>query len=200
MRNLFISIALIFTPWASSLAATPFLHVVEIANFHCPYCFMMEPFSSKIEQAVEEKGGRFVFAPISVGEQGPWGDYVYYALRQYGKGTEAAVRKALFKGGVYMQIGYENPHQALSVIEQVLKTLPDEYDTLLNEVYADSTKASVEKALFLASDAGVNLLPAFILLENNDIVGVYSRESDDFNQQKLVEKVLNHLDKLGKLH
>jgi len=151
------------------------VYIVEIANFSCPYCLKMETVLPQIQQATEETGGKFVFAPISWGEQSSWRDRVYYAARNQGEAVAEAVRRSLFSAVQDLMLPLEDLHQAIVWLKQDVKNVSIDFDRLMQDARSEQALESHNRGMRLAANAGVDKLPAYLFIKNADVVAILSR-------------------------
>lgn len=154
------------------------IHLVEIANFGCPYCRSMESMNLDIALTVSKYGGRFIFSPLTWGENvSPVKDLIYYAARNQGDSVETSVRHALFKATQDLQLPMENASQVLVYLRQELPTLAVDWDRLEKDVYASATQDTMLRAARLAVEAGVNHVPAYLYIQSGKIIGILDRSN-----------------------
>ncbi len=184
--------------WASiAPAATP-VHVVEIANFSCPYCLAMESAGNELRRATEATGGRFVFAPISPQEGASnWQDRIYYAARNQGPKAEAAVRAALFRGAQDLNLPMENLDQVLVFLAEDLSSLELDWVRLRQDALNPSTLESYQRALWLGASAGIDAVPAYIFIVDGEIVDAIGRNPTTNDLSALRREVLDEIKKLS---
>jgi hypothetical protein len=152
---------------ASALAADTPVTVVKILNFSCPICRASETQDAQIEAAAVATGGRMAFAPIP-SEAGEFArEKVYYAARKYGRGTEDKVRSALYRGAQDVNLPFMDVPQ---VIEWLKDQFPDsriDWASLSTVARSEETAYALRKAATLTSAAGVQQLPAYVLVKDN---------------------------------
>jgi len=196
LRKLLLLLSL-FCVSGVSLADTP-VYVVEIANFSCPHCLAAESISEDIASAAKRTGGRFVFAPLSWGDQSSWRDRVYYASRNQGDQISALVRKSLFEASQTMSLPLENLSQVMTWLAQDLADTEIDFEQLRRDALSESSQEAMDKALFLASQAAVNRVPTFILIQDGEVVSIFTRSQELPSPTSLKSAVISEISRLSK--
>lgn len=154
------------------------LHVVEIANFGCPYCYGAERHHDEIARAVEKQGGRFVFAPIAFTsiEEGAR-ERAYYAARSQGKSQEEIVRTALFRLSVDQGMPLESGAQVIEALRQVVPPGEVDLSQLAGDMNRKDARRALTKAVRLAIQVEVGPLPAYLLIKNGEVIQRIDRDA-----------------------
>lgn len=184
--------------WASAAPAATPVHVVEIANFSCPFCLAMEPAGAEVRRATEATGGRFVFAPLTLQEGASnWRDRLYYAARNQGPKAEAAVRGALFRGAQDLNLPMENLDQTLVFLAEELSSLGLDWERLRQDALDPTTSESYQRALWLAASAGIDAVPAYIFIVDGEITTAVGRNPATNDLSSLRREVLDKIKELS---
>jgi thiol-disulfide isomerase/thioredoxin len=192
-RLLALALAL-FSALPSARAA---VDVVEFVTFACPYCRAMEPQAREIAREVESRGGRFVVAPVPASGQTAAAASVYYASRAYGPEVADRVKASLFKGAQDAGQPFEDSGQVLVWLVQDLGESSLNYEYLASAVDSAETRESVNRAWRLAYRAGVDAVPAFVLVKDGEPVAIFSRDDNSFKPLNIKKEVVNKLNELS---
>jgi predicted DsbA family dithiol-disulfide isomerase len=173
--------------------------VVEFINFSCPYCLAMEPQVQDLRREVESRGGKFVVAPLPAKDQASAAASIYYAARAYGVDQADQVKRSLFKGAQDAGQPFEDASQVLVWLIQDLGEAKLNYEYLAEAAESEASKESVARAWRLAYRAGVDTLPAFVLVKDGEPVAIFSREDNSFKPLNIKKEIVNKLNELTEL-
>lgn len=202
LKGLAGAFPLLLTLGSSALAAsaqrTGPVDVVEVLNFACPHCRAAEAVDGSIKSAVEAQGGKFIWAPIPVlkSDSGE-AEIEYYAARDLSPDFAQAFKASMYKGAQDMQIVLQTPMDIYTWTQQ---DMPN-YTSLLSQMFQVSKdpkyRDSVGKALLLAQQSGVTLLPGYIFVRDNTVVGMVDRATAGSDSPVVIQRaVLAELKKL----
>jgi CheY-like chemotaxis protein len=173
MRRPFLAgllVAACFGMTASAFAADTAVTVVKVLNFSCPICRASELQDAQIEAAATATGGRFAYAPLP-SEAGEYArEKVYYAARKYGRSTENQVRAAIYRGAQDVNMPFMDVAQVIEWLKDQLPNSNIDWASLAADARSQDTAYALRKAAMLTSSAGAQLLPAYILVQNNSPV------------------------------
>lgn len=162
--------AFVGVPAGALAANTSAVTVVKVLNFSCPICRASEPQDAQIEEAAAATGGQLVFAPIP-SEAGEFArEKVYYAARKFGRHAENRIRAALYRGAQEVNLPFMD---VVQVIEWLKDQMPDariDWSSLAATARSEETSYALRKAAMLTTRAGVQRLPAYILVQDNSPV------------------------------
>lgn len=171
------------------------IYVVKFISFACNFCRAAENGDSLIEQAVEKTGGKLSVAPVDTSEgQTYLKERVYFAARGLGDDVAGRMRKAMFYATQDHGLTFSN----LDSISTWLSVNAADWlndsarQTLLREAAGSTTDAALGRAVRLAKSAGVDVLPAYVILQNGEVKAVYDRQgypSMNDLRDKLVRRI-----------
>ena len=177
LRRFFLKSALSFTVASSFLGTAvaadtaPRVDVVKIMSLTCPVCRAAEAHDPAIERAVQDYGGRFVFAPLPTEAENATGakERVYYAARDIDASTASAVKYSLYKGAQDMGIQLTDYMQIYTWLSQDAPQLESKFEPLFEKAQGDAASNALKRAVRLASQAGVGALPAYVILVDGQV-------------------------------
>lgn len=181
----------------SPLPASAAVDVVEFINFACPYCRAMEPQVREISREVESRGGRFVVAPLPAKGQTAAAPELYYASRAYGPEVANQVKNSLFKGAQEAGQPFEDSSQVMVWLVQDLGEDKVNFEYLAEAAGSETVQESVARAWRLAYRAGVDSLPAFVLVKDGEPVAIFSRDDNSFKPLNIKKEIVQKLDELS---
>lgn len=152
--------------------------VAKIMRFSCPSCLAAEPHDRVIAEEVKKHGGRFVRAPIpekasSLGAR----ERVYFAARSLGEALESGVRASLYRGSQDAQVQLETYAQVYYWLEQDLPSEINQFPKLFEGAQAQAAGDALQRALRLTVNAGVEVLPTYVILVNGAIATTVDKGS-----------------------
>lgn len=170
----------------------PSFYVVEIANFACSHCRIMDAELPALQAATEKAGGKFDFAPVVWGDSPAARDYVYYASRVQGAEFSNQVRTELFKAVQDQGLNFDSTHQAVEWLRASLPGLPaGTYAQLEQDAEnPDIGQLAEAKAEHLADTSGVSMTPTYIFVQAGKIVTTVGYD-DSQSTQALESRVLS---------
>lgn len=170
--------------------------VVEIVNFACQYCAYMNNMIPDIESKLAERNIDLVVAPIFTEENiEPYIAYTYYAIRKRNPELLQAVRVYLFKGASQDGILFQSVEQTIAYFEQFSPYYADlQFKTDIQSLAdTDEVRKSYKKGIYLAIKGGVDELPAFLIIEDNEIKKVIARNSVSKSLAEVKERLLDYI-------
>jgi protein-disulfide isomerase len=154
---------------ASVASANEPVHVVKFVSVDCSVCRASENLDAPIRSAVEGQGGRFIVAPLPRGNNEAR-ERFYYALRELGPEIETQVRRSLYRGAQDLGYPLSDAPQTLDWLQNDLASSAIDWKRFLDAVNGGETAAAVERAVQLAVRAGLQVVPAYVLVQNNKIL------------------------------
>lgn len=179
------------------LSASPFLShaqskptpakvvdVAKVMRFSCPFCLAAEAHDRLLVTEARKYGGKFVWAPVpdaanSLGAR----ERVYYAARELGAGLDSRVKASLYKASQEAQVQLETYAQVYYWLEQ---DLPDDYDRfprLFETAQSSSAGDALKRAIRLTINAGVEVLPTYVILSDGQIATTVDKGSAGADSQ-----------------
>ena len=157
-------------------AADP-VDVVKILSFSCSFCRDSEVHDGAIARAAAERGGRFVWAPVPTHPEDRFAakERVYYAARDMNARLGQAVKQSLYKG---TQDQGQVLFDYMPIYAWLVGDIPQharELDTLIEKARGPESHAALQRAIRLAVNAGVDAVPAYVLLRGGRVVETIDR-------------------------
>jgi len=152
------------------------VHVVKFINFSCSVCRASEVLDAPIKAEVEKHGGRFIVAPLPRGMDEAR-ERFYYALRELGPEVEAQTRLSLFRGAQDLNYPLSDVPQVLDWLQSDLRVPSIDWTQILTEVNGTAPAAAVERAVVLAIRSGVQVVPAYVLVQGDRILATLDPKS-----------------------
>jgi hypothetical protein len=185
LRRLFLKTALSAAMSVSAMGAAfaadagPRVDVVKIMSLTCPVCRSAETHDPAIERAVQEQGGRFVYAPLPTEVENATGakERVYYASRDLDAGTAALIKSSLYKGAQDMGIQLTDYMQIYTWLSQDVPQLEPKFGPLFEKAQGDAAANSLKRAVRLASQAGVSNLPGYVIVVDGQVTALLDPQS-----------------------
>jgi protein-disulfide isomerase len=146
------------------------VNVVKLINFNCPHCRASEAVDPPIKAAITLRGGKFVYGALPRSKEAQR-EVLYYAVRDTHPDMEPAVRASLYKGSQDLNYPLEDLPQVLDWLQQDLADKPINWELVMNKANSTDAEAPFLRALYLADQAGVTTIPAYIILDDDRIVG-----------------------------
>jgi protein-disulfide isomerase len=173
--------------------------VVKIMSFSCSYCRAAEGPDNAIESAVKSTGGRFVRAPVPTGGEEDRGvrERVYYAARDMDPQFGERVKNSLYKGAQDAGISLVTLIQNYTWITQDLPDDESKVRELFHKAQDISTERSLARAAQLATNAGVQNLPSYILLVDGSVKAVFDNDPAGGSINNLRNSVISTIEKLS---
>lgn len=146
------------------------LDVVKILNLSCPVCRAAESQDPAIARVVQGLGGRFVWAPVPVGEDANGSkERVYYAARDLSSEIGNRIKQSLYKGIQDMGISLNDYMPIYTWLQQDVPDLEPRFDELFRQAQSATNERALGRAVVLANTAGVQMLPGYIILLNGQV-------------------------------
>jgi len=159
------------TASGSALAQDRSVVVVKVVNFSCPVCRASETQDNAVINAADRTGGQFVYAPIP-SEAGEFArEKVYYAVRKQGRDAERRVRESLYKGAQDANQPFLDVTQVIEWLKDDVTDTPIDWVQLTADAKSEDAARALAKAANLTRTAGAQILPTYILVQNNATVG-----------------------------
>lgn len=165
--GILLASALAGMPTGAIASETSAVTVVKVLNFSCPICRASESQDAQIEEAAEATGGKLVFAPIP-SEAGEFArEKVYYAARKLGRPAERFIRAALYRGAQDVNLPFMDVVQVIEWLKDQMPESQIDWASLTASARSEETAYALRKAAMLTNRAGVQRLPAYILVKDN---------------------------------
>lgn len=165
-RHFIVGLALAATA-VTSFAQSTAIVVVKVINFSCPVCRASESQDAPVIVAADQTGGQFVYAPIPA-EAGEFAkEKVYYAIRKQGRAAEKRVRESLYRGAQDMNMPFLDVIQVIEWLKDDIPDLEIDWLTLTADAQGPDAKAALRRAALLTKAAGAQVLPSYIVVQNN---------------------------------
>jgi hypothetical protein len=185
LRRLFLktafTAAVAYSAMGTAFAAdaSPRVDVVKVMSLTCPVCRTAETHDFAIERAVQEHGGRFVFAPLPTEAENATGakERVYYASRDLDASTASAVKASLYKGAQDMGIQLTDYMQIYTWLSQDVPQLEPKFGALFEKAQGDAASNALKRAVRLASQAGVSNLPGYVIIVDGQVTALLDPQS-----------------------
>jgi hypothetical protein len=154
-------------------AAPAQVDVVKIMSFSCPVCRSAEAQDVAISQKVIALGGRFVRAPVPTVEgEGVFKELVYYASRGVSGQMSENVKYALYKGAQDQGISFTDFLQIYVWLQAEIPNNEDRLQIIFKDAQATAARGSLSRAIHLATSAGVQALPAYLIMADGRVSSV----------------------------
>lgn len=177
-------------------------NVVKILSFDCPTCYAYEAQDPVLARKVVSLGGKFVRAPIvSLKEDTGAKARIYYASRKWGQTYSDKISSSLYKGAQGNGLSLTDYPQAYTWLEQdLVQTSQDstQLQALITEAQTAESSAAFQRALTLAYNAGVDALPAYLIVSSSgEIVATFTPETTPGGPIPVREAILAKLAQLS---
>lgn len=173
--------------------------LVEIINFQCPRCRVVNDQFDYIAQAARAAKTPLRVAPAAWEGQSLWPDRVYYAVRDLFPGAEQTIRDALFDGVQREGQRFEELPQVIAFLErrqlpQRIKATVPNFDLLAvaDRAADDITILSEVKVARLIDLSGATEVPVFVWVRDGKVLHTIS-PADAAEPGALVQKVVRKL-------
>ncbi len=153
-------------------AAPSPVDVVKIMSFSCSVCLAAEAQDKPIAAAVRAQGGRFVWAPVPTHPEDKVGarERTYYAARDLNAQLGEAVKTSLYKGSQEQNLPLFDQIQVSSWVLRDLSEHEALLPTLFEKARSQDSAQALGRAIRLAMGAGVQDLPAYLLIQDGKVV------------------------------
>lgn len=145
--------------------------VVKVLSFGCPVCRAAEAMDSDIGTAVRRGGGKFAYAALPADATNLNRELAYYAARDLG--AEEAARNSLYKGSQDYGLTFSDPVQAVVWLQDDAGINGSQ---LGGAIGGEPARQALGRAVRLAARAGVQKLPAYLLLRDGEVLSVMSAD------------------------
>jgi hypothetical protein len=151
------------------------IDVVKMLSFHCSLSRASEAFDPAIAQAAAATGGRLVWAPLPAHPDNTTGvpEMAYYASREVGAAFSQRVKEALFKGAQDAGLILFDPVQTRTWLESEMPNEAENIHKTMTLALGDAGRRALQRAIVLASAAGTQALPNYVLLKNSEVIESY---------------------------
>lgn len=147
-------------------------YVVELAVFSCPHCYRLDSEAAGLRR---DLGDHFIFAPVVTDPTRDYAGRTYYALRNHV--DRDALRTSLFELIRKMRFDAANVGEVVAFLNtQGIDTGRLDVESL---VRSDQTTSAIRRTVRLAREANVNLVPAMVIVRNNEISSVHRMSPGD---------------------
>lgn len=170
-------------------------YVVKLISFSCNFCRESEVGDALLLQEISRLGGELVAAPLDLTASAQFvRESVYYASRALGSEVAIAVRDSLYRATQDRGLSFSSVNEVLTWLES---DMPERYVaermSRLGELATRrNVRDAIGRAVNLAVASGSDYLPAYVLLHQGLVVGLYDRES--FPQPAILRsKLLEHI-------
>jgi protein-disulfide isomerase len=181
---------------AASITAHAEVSVVKIINFSCPYCRASESMDEPIRRAVQEGGGRLVYAALPADESSDGSrELVYYATRDAFPQLEPQVRAALFKGAQDLGYPLMTTEQTAEWLSTEMQDQKIDWTRITQAAAQQPTRAAFERAVRLTLKSGAQALPSYVIVKDGQLIKTLDVDSGGGNYSALREAVLTAIEK-----
>lgn len=153
-----------------------------------------------IEQQTTERGGRFVRAPVPTVEgEGRFKELVYYASRDSSARFAETVKNSIYKGVQDQGISFSDLLQVYVWLQSDIPNNDSQLQALFSGAQAAPAQAALARAARLATRAGVQSLPAYLIMVDGQVSSIVDATSVPGGSLITVrEEVLSRVNKLYK--
>lgn len=191
-RRLAIGALLVLASWSAQAAVS----VVKVINFSCQFCKSSESMDPPIRAAVELAGGRMVYAAMPADESSDGSrERFYYAARAKWPALEPRVREALYRGAQDLGYPLATASQTAEWLSTDLVELNRDWLSLVPMSAAGEADEAFTRALRLAVQAGVQVLPAYVLVRDGQILQTLDVDSAGGAYSALRQAVIDAVNK-----
>lgn len=173
------------------LSAEAAVSVVKVINFSCPYCKSTEAMDPPIRRAVEATGGQMVYAAMPADEASDGSrERMYYAARAALPQHEPKVREALYRGAQDLGYPLATASQTAEWLSTDLESLNVDWNHLARGAETGEAAGAFQRALRLAVQAGVQVLPAYVIVRDGQVLQTLDVDSAGGTYSALRQNVL----------
>lgn len=172
-------LAALAAPAAFAAPAISPVYVVKFISFSCNFCRSAEQGDVLVKQAVESTGGTLSVAPVDTTEDPTFiRERMYYAARSQGDAVATAMRQAMYvatqdHGLTFSSLSSLDTWLAVNGADWLQD---DVRKTLVQAAAAADTEAAIGRAIRLAKSAGVDTLPAYVVIQDGNVKAVFDRQ------------------------
>jgi protein-disulfide isomerase len=179
-----------------SLGAQAAVSVVKVINFSCPYCKSTESMDPPIRRAVEAAGGSMVYAamPADANSDGSR-ERMYYAAREAYPELEPRIRASLYKGAQDLGYPLASALQSAEWLSTDLADLNHDWTRVARTADDGEPLRAFQRAIRLAVQAGVQALPAYVVVKDGVVLHTLDVQSGGGNYSALRQAVLDAVSK-----
>lgn len=174
----------------------PSVYVVKIISFACNFCRESEAADKMLITELARENGSLVVAPLDVNSPHPTfaREYVFYAARDFGPRVYEAVKDSLYKGTQDRGLQFAGVAQVIAWLQSDVPDILEAagWAKLARRAESPSVREALGRAVRLAVGAGVDHLPAYLLLHDGRVMGLYDRGSfpgPAILRERLLERV-----------
>lgn len=162
----------------SPAAGAAVVDVAKVMRFSCQFCLAAESQDKAIAEAVRARGGKFVRAPVpEVANSAGARERVYFAARDIDESFEARIRASLYKASQDAQVVLDSYAQVYYWLEQDLPADYARLPLLFERAQGAAAAAALERSIRLTINAGVEVLPSYVVLVNGRISTTIDKSS-----------------------
>ena len=171
---------------------------VKIMSFACSFCLASETHDRIISDAVLRTGGRFVRAPIPVGDNASgWRERAYYAARDMDAEFGEVVKQSLYRGLQESEVALDNVTQLYHWFLQDIPKHEHRFNKLFEQTQAAKSEAAMIRAIQLTKNVGASQLPTYVLLVGGTVRATLdTTNSKGTSLAALRDDVIDRLEKL----
>ena len=134
-------------------------------SFACSFCLASEAQDKLISNAAIRTGGRFVRAPIAVGEgETGWRERTYYAARDLAPALGETVKQSIYRGLQEADVALNDVTQLYYWFLQDIPKEEQHFDKLFERAKGKESEAALNRAVQLVENSGAQILPSYVLL------------------------------------
>jgi protein-disulfide isomerase len=181
---------------AFTCGANAAVSVVKVINFSCQFCKSSEAMDTPIRTSVELAGGKLVYAVMPADENSDGSrERMYYAARAKWPALEPRVRDALYRGAQDLGYPLATANQTAEWLSTDLADLNYDWVSLVQSSATGEPNAAFQRALRLAVQAGVQVLPAYVVVQDGQVLQTLDVDSAGGTYSGLRQAVINAVNK-----
>jgi protein-disulfide isomerase len=183
---------LVVASWGAQAAVS----VVKVVNFSCQFCKSSEAMDLPIRAAVELAGGKMVYAAMPADENSDGSrERMYYAARAKWPMLEPRVREALYRGAQDLGYPLATANQTAEWLSTDLADLNYDWVSLVQSSATGEADQAFTRALRLAVQAGVQVLPAYVVVQDGQVLHTLDVDSAGGTYSGLRQAVIEAVNK-----
>lgn len=166
-RRFAFGVLLVAASWGAQAAVS----VVKVVNFSCPFCKSSEAMDMPIRSAAELSGGKMVYAAMPADENSDGSrERMYYAARAKWPTLEPRIRESLYRGAQDLGYPLSTANQTAEWLSTDLVDLNYDWVGLVQSSATGEAAQAFTRALRLAVQAGVQVLPAYVVVRDGQVL------------------------------
>lgn len=191
-RRLALAALLAGAAWSAQAAVS----VVKVINFSCEFCKASEALDPPIRSVVELAGGKMVYAAMPADENSDGSrERMYYAARAKWPALEPRIREALYRGAQDLGYPLATANQTAEWLSTDLADLNYDWVSLVQSSATGEPKEAFTRALRLAVQAGVQVLPAYVVVRDGQVLQTLDVDSAGGTYSALRKAVIETVNK-----